>query len=77
MMGQHLIEMGAAPAAIHRLCLITSSAFDSMPHNGSIMMILMCYGYEHKDGYKYLLISNIAIPMAMTILGMIIAMIVY
>ena len=31
----------------------------------------------HKDGYKYLLISNIAIPMAMTILGMIIAMIVY
>ena len=48
-----------------------------MPHNGSIMMILMCYGYEHKDGYKYLLVSNIAIPMAMTILGMIIAMIVY
>ena len=77
MMGQHLIEMGAAPAAIHRLCLITSSAFDSMPHNGSIMMILMCYGYEHKDGYKYLLVSNIAIPMAMTILGMIIAMIAY
>lgn len=77
LMGQQVVAMGAVPAAVHRLCLITSAAFDSMPHNGSIMMILMCYGYEHKDGYKYLLVSNIAIPSAMTILGLIIAMIAY
>lgn len=77
LMGQQVVSMGAVPAAVHRLTLITSAAFDSMPHNGSIMMILMCYGYEHKDGYKYLLVSNIAIPMAMTILGLIIAVVAY
>ena len=48
-----------------------------MPHNGSICMILMCYGYEHKEGYKYLMISNIAIPMVMSIVSMIVAMIAY
>jgi H+/gluconate symporter-like permease len=77
MMGQQVVSMGAVPAAVHRLTLITSAAFDSMPHNGSVMMILMCYGYNHKEGYKYLLISNIAIPMAMTILGLIISLIAY
>lgn len=77
LMGEQVLAMGAVPAAVHRLALITSAAFDSMPHNGSIMMILMCYGYEHKDGYKYLLVSNIAIPMAMTILALIISLIAY
>lgn len=77
MMGQQVVAAGAVPAAVHRLCLITSAGFDSMPHNGSIMMILMCYGYTHKEGYKYLLVSNIAIPMAMAIFGMIIAIVAY
>lgn len=77
LMGPQLLEMGANPAAIHRLTLITSAAFDSMPHNGSIMMILMCYGYEHKQGYKYLLVSNIAIPCAMTLLALIISLVLY
>ena len=77
LMSENLLAMGAAPAAIHRLTLITSAAFDSMPHNGSIMMILMCYGYEHKDGYKYLVVSNILIPSAMTMLALILSLVLY
>lgn len=77
LMGTRILEMGARADAVHRLTSITSTAFDSMPHNGSICMILMCYGYEHKDGYKYLMISNIAIPMVMSIVGMIVAIIAY
>ena len=69
--------MGANPAAVHRLTSITSIAFDSMPHNGSMCMILMCYGYEHKDGYKYLMISNIAIPMIMSLVAMVVAVVAY
>ena len=48
LMSERILAMGADPAAVHRLTSITSTAFDSMPHNGSICMILMCYGYEHK-----------------------------
>ncbi len=77
LMSERILAMGADPAAVHRLTSITSTAFDSMPHNGSICMILMCYGYEHKEGYKYLMISNIAIPMVMSIVSMIVAMIAY
>ena len=77
LMSERILAMGADPAAVHRLTSITSTVFDSMPHNGSICMILMCYGYEHKEGYKYLMISNIAIPMVMSIVSMIVAMIAY
>ena len=77
LMSERILAMGADPAAVHRLTSITSTAFDAMPHNGSICMILMCYGYEHKEGYKYLMISNIAIPMVMSIVSMIVAMIAY
>lgn len=77
LLGEKILGMGASADAVHRLTSITSTAFDSMPHNGSMCMILMCYGYEHKDGYKYLLISNIAIPMIMSVVAMIVAIIAY
>lgn len=77
LMGQKILGMGASADAVHRLTSITSTAFDSMPHNGSMCMILMCYGYEHKDGYKYLVISNIAIPLVMSIVAMIVAIVAY
>ena len=77
LMGEKILAMGANPAAVHRLTSITSTAFDSMPHNGSMCMILMCYGYEHKDGYKYLMISNIAIPMIMSLVAMVVAVVAY
>ena len=77
LMSERILAMGADPAAVHRLTSITSTAFDSMPHNVSFCKILMCYGYEHKEGYKYLMISNIAMPMVMSIVSMIVAMIAY
>lgn len=77
LMGEKILAMGADPAAVHRLTSITSTAFDSMPHNGSMCMILMCYGYEHKEGYKYLIVSNIVIPLIMSIVAMVVAMIAY
>ena len=77
LMGDKILAMGARADAVHRLTSITSTAFDSMPHNGSMCMILMCYGYEHKQGYKYLMISNIAIPLVMSIVSLIVAVIAY
>ena len=76
-MGERILAMGADPSAVHRLTSITSTAFDSMPHNGSMCMILMCYGYEHKEGYKYLIISNIAIPLVMSVVSLIVAIVAY
>jgi H+/gluconate symporter-like permease len=77
LLGEKILGMGANAEAVHRLTSITSTAFDSMPHNGSMIMILLCYGYSHKEGYKYMLISNIAIPMVMSIVAMIVAMVAY
>ena len=77
MMGERLLGMGANAEAVHRLTSITSTAFDSMPHNGSVCMILMCYGYEHKEGYKYLMVSNIVIPMIMSLVSLVVAFIAY
>lgn len=62
---------------VHRLANITSSVFDSMPHGGSIILALTQFGYDHKKGYKYLVVSNIIIPFIYTVVALILALIFY
>jgi hypothetical protein len=35
------------------------------------------FGYNHKEGYKYLMVTNIAIPVCYTFVGLIAAYIFY
>lgn len=75
--GASLVGAGANAAVVHRLANITSSVFDSMPHGGSIILALTQFGYDHKKGYKYLVMSNIVIPLAYTIVALIVTLIIY
>lgn len=75
--GATLVNAGVNAAVVHRLANITSSVFDSMPHGGSIILALTQFGYDHKKGYKYLVVSNIAIPFIYTVVALIVALIAY
>lgn len=66
--GLSLIEQGADAGLIHRLITMSVTTLDSMPHGGSIIMALGMFGYTHKEGYKYLVMSNIVIPLVYTLL---------
>ena len=72
-MGKQLTASGLRIGIIHRLAQWASATFDSLPHNGSIVMFLTLFGYNHKQGYKYLVVSNIVITSITTIIALIIA----
>jgi H+/gluconate symporter-like permease len=77
LLGDKMMALGANPEAIHRLCSITATGFDSVPHNSNVFLNLELWGYTHKQGYKYLVVCQIVIPIATALLGVILANIMY
>lgn len=75
--GGGLVAMGVSPDIIHRLANITSGTFDSMPHGGSIILALTSFGYNHKQGYKYLVHTTLVIPVIYTAFALIVSLIFY
>ena len=76
-MSQKLIASGLNIGIVHRLVQWASATFDSLPHNGSIVMFLTLFGYTHKKGYKYLIVSNIVITTITSIIALIVATIFF
>lgn len=72
-----VLATGADPAIVHRLGCAAATTFDSLPHNGSINMNLMVFGLTHKEAYKNLVVVQIGIPVIYTVVGLILAIILY
>jgi H+/gluconate symporter-like permease len=75
--GQTLIAAGVNAGLVHRLTVITSFTFDTMPHGGAVTMAMRMFGYEIKEGYRHLLVVNLFIPCIYTIVCMFVAMAIY
>ncbi len=73
-LGTKIAEMpGVSAAIVHRLGCISAVTFDSLPHNGGIVMTLEIFHYSHKEGYKYVAVSTIIIPFITTIISLLVA----
>ena len=77
MMGQPLVEMGAEIGVIHRVCTLATSTFNSLPHAGAVVTSLAVMHCTHKECYKDIAIVTIGIPVVYTIVGVIMAMLLY
>lgn len=77
--GAYIIQSGAnvQVQVMHRLALASTSVFDSLPHGGMVLLALNMFGYNHKEAYKYLVGSNIAVPLCTTIFGLILSLTVF
>lgn len=75
-MGERLLATGANPGVIHRLVQTAAGTLDTLPHSGSVVMFMTLYGLDHKS-YKYCVISNIVIPTICSIVGIILALVLY
>ena len=62
LVGPTYVEMGVAPAALHRVASIASGALDSVPHNGYIVTLLNLCGETHKDAYMPLFWLTVVLP---------------
>lgn len=42
---------GISLPVFHRVASVSSAAFDSLPHNGGVLVLLDLSGYDYKDIY--------------------------
>lgn len=53
---------------IHRLCADGCGGIDSLPWNGSIVSVLSICNTTHRQAYKYIFFTNLAIPVGVAFL---------
>lgn len=56
------LEMGVEPEVLHRIAAIASGGFDSLPHCGAVIAMLMIMGLTHKQAYKDIFIVTVMVP---------------
>jgi len=56
------LDMGIEPEILHRIANIASGGFDSLPHCGAVIAMLMIMGLTHKQAYKDMFVVTVCIP---------------
>ncbi|MCY1560609.1 hypothetical protein D9M68_977640 [compost metagenome] len=56
------LDMGVEPEVLHRIASIASGGFDSLPHCGAVIAMLMIMGLTHRQAYKDIFIVTVLIP---------------
>lgn len=53
---------GISMEVMHRLTTMSSAGFDSLPHNGAIITVLLVCGLTHRESYKDIGVVTVIIP---------------
>ena len=56
------LEMGVEPEILHRISNIASGGFDSLPHCGAVIAMLMIMGLTHRQAYKDIFVMTVLVP---------------
>lgn len=70
-----VVASGAHMGYVTRIMAQASTVFDTMPHSVLMNMICEYFGVKLKDAYPWFILSNILIPLIVTIFGIVMAMI--
>lgn len=60
--GDRLLATGASPAALARVCAVSSGGLDSLPHNGAVITIINYCGQNHKKSYFPIFVVSVIVP---------------
>ncbi|WP_338751723.1 GntP family permease [Janibacter alittae] len=65
-------EQGIAMDLMHRVTAMASIGFDSLPHNGAIITLLLVTGLSHRESYKDIFVVTVLVPLAglLTVIGL-------
>ena len=69
--GENVLAMGGNPQVISRLMTMSSLSFDSLPHNSAIVLVLNYCGVSHREGYKYLGVTTVLMPLLVSLIGVV------
>jgi H+/gluconate symporter-like permease len=57
------LELGVDPEVMHRVASMASGGFDSLPHNGAVISLLVICGLTHKQSYLDIGVLTVIIPL--------------
>ena len=60
---QMAVEQNTSLEELHRITAMASVSFDSLPHNGAILTMLIVCGMTHRQSYKDIAVVTVAIPL--------------
>ena len=65
-------EQGIPMDLMHRVTAMASIGFDSLPHNGAIITLLLVCGLSHRESYKDIFVVTVMVPLAglLTVVGL-------
>ena len=55
---------GISLELMHRVAAVASGGFDSLPHNGAVITLLVICGMTHRQSYKDIGMVSVVIPVA-------------
>ncbi|WP_215398789.1 GntP family permease [Rheinheimera oceanensis] len=58
----HYLQPGITPELLHRVATIAAGGFDSLPHCGAVIAMLMIMGLNHKQAYKDIFVVTVLVP---------------
>ncbi len=67
-LGGHYLALahsaGISPELLHRVAVMASGSFDSLPHNGAVITLLSICKLTHKQSYFDIFMVSVAIPLS-------------
>lgn len=63
-LGQMATDQGIPMDLMHRVTAMASTGFDSLPHNGAIITLLLVCGLSHRESYKDIFVVTVIVPVA-------------
>ena len=61
--GETFISWGYTPGIIHRVASIACGALDTLPWNGTVVMLFALSGVSYKKGYKHVAMETVILPL--------------
>ena len=55
-------EQGIDMEVMHRVLAMASTSFDSLPHNGAMLTVLLVCGLTHREAYKDIFVVSVLVP---------------
>mgnify|MGYP002801281712 FL=1 len=61
--GETFITWGYTPEIIHRVASIACGGLDTLPWNGTVVMLFALAGVSYKKGYKHVAVETVILPL--------------
>ena len=61
--GETFISWGYTPEIIHRVASIACGGLDTLPWNGTVVMLFALSGVSYKKGYKHVAVETVILPL--------------